>query len=325
MKNILKFALVACVGLTLSSCLKDEDFDEDKVGLNPASIIDKPIIEIVNGGLGNFSKHVLSVDLGKAQDTNRFKVSYNYKGLTAPEDINVAFAYNAAALASYNAGSTAIQFEKLPDSTFSLPKNSVTIKKGQKISDAVDLIIFTAKVDPSKIYLLPISITSTSIGNSSISGNNAIIYFHIIGNALAGKYTVTGFRYNYSGSVSYGGPTGNNANIPAGFASSTNLAGVKTASAVDGQTITMSFSNLGFGTGFEYGYLFTGTNPAFTALNTSYNSAILSANAIKLSTTFNYIPPTATQKPAFRVITHYNNSAAGTGNDRIIDEYFVKQ
>ena len=325
MKNIFKFALVAFVGLGLSSCLKDEEFDASEVGLNAANIPNQPIIEIVNGGLSKFSSQVLSVDLSKSSDTNRFRFSYTDKGLTAPQDITVTFAYNAAALASYNASSTNIQFEKLPDSTFSLPKTTATIKKGAKLSELVDLIIFTAKVDPSKIYMLPISITTTSIGNSSISGNNAIIYFHIIGNALAGKYNVVGTRYNYAGSVAYSGPIGTNANIPAGFTTTTNLAGVKTASALDGQTVTLSFSNLGFGTGFEYGYIFRGASAAFTAISTNYNAAILSANLIKLSATFNYLPPTATQKPSFRVITHYNNSAAGTGNDRIIDETFVKQ
>ncbi len=325
MKYILKFSLFAFIGFGLSSCLKDKDYDVFKVGLNPASISDKPIIEIVNGGLGNFSKHVLSVDLGKTQDTSSYSVSFINGGLTAPEDINVSFAYDAVAFTKYNAASTNIQFEKLPDSTFSFPKTSVTIKKGQKISELVNFIVFPAKVDPSKIYLYPVTITTTSSTNGLISGNNATFYFHIIGNALAGKYNVIGTRYNYVGSVSYAGPTGSNANIPAGFISTNNLTGVKTASALDGQSITMSFSNLGFGSGFEYGYIFLGANPSFTSIITDYNQAILTGNTIKLSTTFNYLPPTSIQKPAFRVITHYNNSPTGTVNDRIIDEYFVKQ
>ena len=313
MKNILKFALVACVGLTLSSCLKDKDFDEDKVGLNPASIIDKPIIEIVNGGVGNFSKHVLSVDLGKAQDTNTFKVSYNDKGLTAPEDINVTFAYDAGALNSYNLANPTTQFEKLPDSTFSLPKNSVLIKKGQKLSDAVNLIIFTAKVDPSKLYLLPISITNTSIGNGNISGNNAVIYFHIIGNVLAGRYSVVGTRYNYAGVVNYNGgpiPTASNtAAIPT----------LKTISAIS-QTRSFTFyANLGAGTGRDYIFTY---NPAVstTALSVTFSASFLAGIS-------NVRIITATYDPALKKITlvsTYNNQLGGAGDDRIVVETLTK-
>lgn len=326
MKNIFKFAFVAFVSFGLSSCLKDEEFDASEVGLNAANIPDQPIIEIVGGGVSRFSNHVLSVDLSKASDTNRFRFSYTHKGLAAPEDITVTFGYNAAALASYNASVTNIQFEKLPDSTFSLPKTTATIKKGEKLSEFVDIIIFPGKVDPSKIYLLPISITSTSKGNSLISGNNAIIYLNIIGNALAGNYTTTGRRYNYSGSVSWSGPP---APFPAGFTDGTTAAynGTVSAVAVDGQTVKIVFGNVPdpAPVGGSAFYYITGTNPAFTNITFTQGANFDAGYSNIDRYILNYVPPTATQKPSFRLITKYNNATGGAGSDRIVDQTFTKQ
>jgi Domain of unknown function (DUF1735) len=327
MKNILKISLVAFIVFGLSSCLKDKDYDEFRVGLNPASISDKPIIEIVNGGLSNFKKQVLSADIAKTRDTNSFTISYINGGLTAPEDINVTIAYDAAALTRYNTANPSTQFAKLPDSTYTIPKTTITLKKGEVLSALVDIITFPSKIDGSKLYMLPIIITSTSSSNVIISGNNNIIYYHIIGNPLSGKYNIVGTRYNYTGSATWSGPP---APIPTNFVSTNNLTPLspKTASALDGQAVTASFSNLGFGSGFEYGYVLTG-DATFANLTLGYNTEFSSANQIKVSviTDYNYIGAgtAASPKPTFHLYTLYNNSAAGTGNDRLIDEIFTHQ
>ena len=330
MKNIFKFALVAFLGLGLSSCLKDEEFDAGEVGLNADNISTKPVIEIVGGGISNFRNHALSVDLAKASDTSRFTISYTQGGNAAPEDITINFAYDGSAFSSYNAdtvfNSKRIRFEKLPDSTFSFPKTSVTIKKGQKISEAVNFIVFPAKVDPSKIYLFPITITSTSSSNAIISGNKGTIYFHIIGNALAGKYNVVGTRYNYnSGSVAW--------TFPAPYPTPTNTVNitasnpVKVATAADGQSINLDIANIGLGV-LDFQYVITG-DANFVNLTLGYNSIFLSQSQVKFSRILNYNfigTGTATNpKPTFRLITHYNNAVGGTGNDRIIDETFTHQ
>ena len=174
--------------------------------------------------------------------------------------------------------------------------------------------------------MFPISITDAQ--GVKISGNFGTIYYHLIGNPLAGKYNLVGTRYNYTGTVAYAGPTGpTTPNIPAGFGSTTNLTALspKSASPVDGQTITMSFSNLGFGTAFGYGYLITG-NATFSAITLGWNDAFVSGDSNIDGFIMSYVPPSPPQKPAFRVVTHYNNNPTpGAGNDRIIDEAFVHQ
>ena len=312
-KNLTAIMLVSAV-VFFSSCVKNRN--DGAVDFSQLT----PIMQIPEGGLKNFAASALLFDASHASDTATFRV--NYAATTvAPADIVVTLAVNDAARLAYNAANPTGQYEKMPDSLFKFTQTSVTIKAGQSYSDIVKLAVYPNKIDQSKSYMVPISITNASGVN--ISGNYGTIYYHVIGNPLAGKYDLIGTRYNYSGQVTYAGPVGASANIPAGFVSTTNLTALspKTASPIDAQTVTMSFSNLGFGTGFEYGYLITG-NPTFSAITYDFNTAVLSVNSNinKYIVAGSYVPPSPTQKPAFRLITHYNNALGGAGNDRIIDE-----
>ena len=93
---------------------------------------------------------------------------------------------------AYNAIS-GVQFDAQPDSTFSLPVTTMTIKAGFRIAQFM-VIYYPAKIDPTKSYMLPITLTDAS--GITISGNLATIYFHIIGNLLAGSYSQEWIRYN---------------------------------------------------------------------------------------------------------------------------------
>jgi hypothetical protein len=325
MKKLLTI-LTASSFILFVSCSKDKGYDSSEYGLNPTDLNGRPIVQILEGGLVNYGAQVLAADIAKAKDTSRFTIAYFDKDLPAAEDVSVTIAYDAAALTKYNAANPSTQFSKLPDSTYNIPKTTIIVKKGQKLSPLVDIVTFPSKIDGSKLYMLPITITSTSVSNAVISGNNSTIYYHIIGNPLSGKYNIVGTRYNYTGSATWSGPP---APIPT-WVSTTNLTALspKTASALDGQAVTASFSNLGFGSGFEYGYVLTG-DATFANLTLGYNTEFTSANQLKISviTDYNFIGAgtAAAPKPTFRLYTLYNNSAAGTGNDRLIDEIFTHQ
>lgn len=304
--------------IILASCSKDKGYENSDYGLKSVGLNEKPVLQILEGGITNFGMQVPSVDLSKTRDTSKFTIFYINKDLPATEDITVTIAYDAAALAKYNATSS-VQYEKLPDSTFSLPKTSIIIKKGQKLSDQVDFIIFPSKVDPSRLYMLPISIISTSVSNAIISGNNGTIYYHIIGNPQAGTYTNTGIRYNYNccTSVAYTYPT-----IPTGFTSTLVLPSPKASTAVDGSTVRIDFANLG---GADFAYL--ATVPAGISGNTdfpitlTFTAAYLAGNSnidIKLAT---YNPVTKT----FHFNVAYLNNITGANGFRIVDEILVKQ
>jgi hypothetical protein len=325
MKKLLTILTVS--GLILFvSCSKDKGYDGFEYGLNPTELNGRPIIQILEGGLVNYGAQVLAADIAKTQDTSRFTIAYFDKDQPASEDVTVTIAYDAAALTKYNAANPSTQFSKLPDSTYSIPKTTITVKKGQKLSSSVEVITFPSKIDGSKLYMLPLTITSTSVSNAIISGNNGTIYYHIIGNPLAGKYDVVGTRYNYnSGPVSWA--------FPAPFPSPTNTVNitasnpVKVASAVDGQTINLDIANIGIGV-LDYQYVITG-DATFANITLDYNSVFLAVDQVKFSkvVTYSFIGSgtAANPKPTFRLITHYNNAAAGTGNDRIMDETFTHQ
>lgn len=319
--NLKSLVAVMLLSITLffTSCVKNRN--DGAVDFSQLA----PIMQILEGGLAHFSASALLFPATDLKDSSGFHVNYAAT-TTAPKDIVVTLAYDAAALAAYNAANPTAQYAKFPDSIYKFTQTSVTIKAGQTYSDLVYITVYPNKIDPSKSYMFPISITDAQ--GVKISGNFGTIYYHVIGNPLAGSYNLVGTRYNYLGSVPYGGPVGTNANIPAGFVSTTNLTALspKTASPIDAQTVTMSFSNLGFGSGFEYGYLITG-NATFSAITLDYNTAFLSNNSSidRFIVAGSYVPPSPTQKPAFRFITHYNNAATGGGNDRIIDEAFTHQ
>lgn len=283
-----------------------------------------PVVQILEGGLKNFGASGLLFPGTDLSDTAYFTINYA-ASTTAPADVAVTLAVDDAARLAYNA-SHLVQYEKMPDSLFKFTQTAVTVKAGQNYSGPVKLTVYPSKISAANSYMVAITITAAS-GNN-ISGNFGTIYYHVIGNPLSGPYNLIGTRYNYSGTVSYAGPVGANANIPAGFVSTTNLTALspKTALSVDAQTVTMSFSNLGFGSGFEFGYLITG-GIGFSTITLDYNAAFLTGNSSIDRFIFagSYIPPSPTQKPAFHFVTHYNNNPAGGGNDRIIDEAFTHQ
>ena len=193
MKKIL-FILTSFT-LILSSCLKDKGYDNYEYGLKPSNVNTAPLVQILEGGLSKFSTQKLSVDLTLTRDTTRFSIFYIDKDLPASQDLTVTLDFDAAALAEYNTANPAQMFEKLPDSTFIFPKKSIVIKAGQKVSDLIDIVVFPNKVDPGKLYMYPITIKTISNG-ATISKNNGTIFYHIIGNPLAGNYKSTGFFYH---------------------------------------------------------------------------------------------------------------------------------
>jgi hypothetical protein len=152
------------------------------------------------------------------------------------------------------------------------------------------------------------------------------LYYHVIGNPLAGNYLPTGKRYNYTGSVSWSGPP---APYPAGFTDGTTAAytAVTLALPIDATTVQMVFGNVPDPApvgGAAYYYI-TATDPAFSNITfdqgSNFNAGYSNINRYIVS----YTAPSATQKASFRLITKYNNAAGNAGSDRIIDQTFVQQ
>ena len=314
---------ITCSMLLLASCVKNRN--EGATDFSQLA----PIMQIPEGGLTHFSSSALLFPASDLSDTARFHVNYAAT-TTAPTDIVVTLAYDAAALAAYNAANPTATYEKFPDSIYSFTQTRVTVKAGQSYSDLVKLVVYPSKIDPSKSYMLPISITDAQ--GIRISGNFGTIYYHVIGNPLAGDYQDYGMRYNYTGAVPWSGPAAGlglatapgvpPAGVPAGYTATTTYNFVTTFSPVDAHTVQGTMGNVPDPAGGSAYYFVTG-NTNFSSITYDFSNTFKSGYSNIDKFVRGYVPPSPTQKPAFRLITHYNNAAGGAGNDRIIDESFT--
>ena len=179
----LLFLMVVIVG---SSCVKSRPGETTFNGLGPTVLIPE-------GGMQNFSSDAILFPPTDPVDTTWFHLNYAATNV-APVDEVITIAIDPNALAAYNALG-GIQYTIFPDSIFSFTTTTVTVKAGQSYSDAVPLIMFPSKIDLLDNYMLPISITAAPAG-STISSNFQTIYYHLIGNPIAGLYNQEWIRYN---------------------------------------------------------------------------------------------------------------------------------
>jgi len=309
-KNLVAIVLVSSITF-LASCVKNRN--DGAVDFSQLA----PIVQIPEGGLKNFSASALLLDGSLASQDVFFRV--NYAATTvAPTDVVVTLAYDAAALAAYNAANPSPNpYTKFPDSIYSFTTTTVTVKAGQSYSDAIKLTMFPQKIDPSKNYMFPITITGASGVN--ISGNFGTIYYHLIGNCLAGKYNVVGTRYNYTGAnsgfVCGGGiPAGN----LAGTAASPPTKVLAPLSAT--QTVT-DYANLGPGTDRDYYFTYDCSSGANTLADVTFTPSFLAGISNVLVCIKSYDPVLR----KIHILSGYNNLPGGAGSDRVVDEVFTHQ
>ena len=179
--------MVVIVG---SSCVKT-----DTATLTDFSNLGPNII-LPEGGLQNFATQVILFPGTDPVDTAVFYINYASKQL-APSDQVVNFAFDQAALDAYNATVTSPtdKFALFPDSTFKFTATSATVPKGSNYSPSIPFTVFPDKIDPTKNYMYPITITTVPTG-TTLSSNFKTIYYHTIGNAIAGLYNSEWLRWN---------------------------------------------------------------------------------------------------------------------------------
>jgi Domain of unknown function (DUF1735) len=171
--------------LSLSSCIKDTNSGNEVNGLTP-------VVLIPEGGMANFSAVSLSYPSSDIVDTAFFHVNYAATQV-APKDVTVNIGFDSTAMVNYNATSN-VKYSKFPDSIYSFKSNSVTVKAGQNYSSLIPLVLYPSKIDPTQNYMLPISVLNGQ-GNT-ISGNFGTIYYHLIGNPIAGAHSEEWIRWN---------------------------------------------------------------------------------------------------------------------------------
>ncbi|MBV8388544.1 MAG: DUF1735 domain-containing protein [Mucilaginibacter sp.] len=178
-KKIYLIATILLSGavLLLSSCLKDPRYVDFSKG---GTVVDFPL-----GGLAHFGDDAIT----EAPDSTGTIVRQFAVNVASPNPTTSAttltLAVDTTIVAAYNASQTAINYLVMPAAAYSFTTTTITIPGG-KLSAATSVTFHKNLLDPSKSYMLPIRITSTTAGK--ISGNMNIHYYHFIGNDFAGVY-----------------------------------------------------------------------------------------------------------------------------------------
>jgi len=198
----LAIAIPVLLSLSLASCLKDkpnvdlESTNSQYVAeISTASTNSTP--NSPSGGLSFFAGATLDA-AKKGLDTVTFTVNIA-SDYPPAKDLPVTVGVNDAARVAYIGDASKVQFKAFPSNAYTFAVTKGTIHAGLRL-DTFTVIFNHDNLDPTQSYMLPISITDAS--GAIISGNMSTIYFHIVGNPLAGTYTWDYTRWNASDSSS---------------------------------------------------------------------------------------------------------------------------
>ncbi len=311
MKKVLFSLIVLSVGLT--SCLKDNTINTDLATRGTSFMV-------FQSGLEFFSTRAVVAAGAVDPIVTSFTTNVaNADGIPLSKNVTVTFAVDDAKRVAYNTSGIGLQYEALPDSCYSFPVKSGVIPTGKSLL-TLNITFYPTKIDPSKLYMLPITLTDAQ--GQVIAANFSTVYFHVIGNPLAGNYNMTGTRTNYTGSTTWSGPP---AAFPAGGTVSNVYAGVILALPVDALTVQFDMGNVPDPSGPLAQYYVHGTSPTFSAI-TYDNGPTFETGYSNISRYIQgYVAPSSVQKPQFHLTTKYNNTTGNAGNDRIIDQTFIHQ
>jgi hypothetical protein len=291
---ILYMNLLAAI-IFSSSCVKDyRDGETNFSGVQPTVII-------AEGGLSgtSFGNAAVTFPGTDTSDIANFHVNYAATNV-APADEVVGLAVDSDAIANYNRDSLGLQYELMPDSDYSFTATSVTVPKGNNYTAAIPVTFYPDKIDASKNYMLPISITSVPSG-TMMSNNQNTIYYHAIGNPIAGSYGELWTRWNASDTT--GAPTYDHLDV-----------GPVTFSPVDATTIAVQSGGTG-----ETSYIsFTNNNGTLSDFTVAFDDSQIASLGITV-TTGPFLLLADPISGAYNVYFEYNNSS---GLHRcILDEY----
>ena len=186
--------LIAFAMFTLSSCLKDEGFENGTYGMG--GFAGGTFVAVPAAASSPYSIALES----KSGNQPLELFSVNYENVDkAPEDITVTFAKDDAAVTAVG-GLTLIPASAL---TFTSANPTVTIAKGTRVSPNFTCQINTGTLDPTKNYGLAFTISSVSKSGVAIPANlKTVVYKIALKNDLDGIYQIVSglvTRYNAPG------------------------------------------------------------------------------------------------------------------------------
>ncbi len=192
-KHIINILFFVAVVVSLTGCLKSYTINAD-----PDATTNTITMEYVTGattlnsGLAYFGNAALTYPPSDEADTATFSVIIG-GGKSVASDVTVTLGADNNAILD-NFSSDSITYTAMPDSLYHLVSNTATIKAGTN-SAVFQIVFYPSKIDPSQNFMLPLTVTSNT-ANYTVSSNFGHIYFHTIGNPIAGAYNWAWTRYN---------------------------------------------------------------------------------------------------------------------------------
>lgn len=201
-KKLFAFLMVT---MALVSCLKEGaknvDIENASGTIVTLQFIENGSGSTINSGMQYFPGAALTYDASHTSDTATYNV--NLAGpTTLSTDLNVTVGVDATKVLD-NFKSDEIKYELMPDSLYKFISKTATIKAGQRIA-TLKIAFYPSKIDITKSYCLPVVIKEA--GGKTISSNFGTIYYHVIGNPIAGAYNWDFIRKNNQ--LGTGGPAG---------------------------------------------------------------------------------------------------------------------
>jgi len=177
MKKIISICVAVSLLISLAGCLKDDP-------LNEFASTAKPIVEMPYHGMEGFSSDAV-LAAGQPSPFEIPLVVNIASEFPLTSDVNVTLSVDDALRTQYNTSGAGLQYDALPDSTYTFDVKTGTIKAGSRL-DTFYIHLLTDKLDFTHNYMLPVKIADAS--GQTISGNFGVAYLHTIGNPLAGNY-----------------------------------------------------------------------------------------------------------------------------------------
>lgn len=178
----------------MTSCLKQNDMNIDPEDTSGRIVTLQFLKEggtTINSGLNYFANAALTYPASHTSDTAIYNVALA-GGTALDRDLTVTVDVDPSKVLDYYYKDS-IAYELMPDSLYEFLGTSATIPAGSAIAQ-LKLVFFPSKMDPSKSYMLPVVVKDA--GGQTISGNYGTIYYHVIGNPIAGSYLWDFYRYN---------------------------------------------------------------------------------------------------------------------------------
>jgi len=191
--NYIKFVAFAMSAFVFTSCLEGYDSNTPPNQQPFVMITNNPNGgTLVNSGLRYFASQALLLNPTVVNDTMTFAVTV--QGMAkADRDINVTLSTPEDALDDYIA-TDGIAYAMMPSNAYNLLSTTGTIPKGKSYVE-FQVVFHPSVIDLKKNYMLPISIASND-ANLPIASNYRAIYYHSIGNPIAGLYSWEFIRYS---------------------------------------------------------------------------------------------------------------------------------